>query len=118
MDFNDLVARRSVVSFTTRYVSKYNIRSGVNYGIIPAFGTVDMSASYQVRPEVRLLLQAQNLYACYGGVSAPPATGVSSAVSATYTKGQKCGFGVKHQEMINMPAIGPTIIAGVRLDRR
>jgi iron complex outermembrane receptor protein len=118
MDFTDLVARRSVVSFTTRYVSKYNFRSGVNYGIIPAFGTLDVSASYQVRPELRLLLQAQNLYACYGGASIPPATGVSSAVSATYLKGQKCGFGVKHQEMINMPAIGPTIIAGVRLDRR
>jgi iron complex outermembrane receptor protein len=118
MDFTDLVARRSIVSFTTRYVGKYSFRSGINYGMIPAFGTFDMSASYQVRPDVRLLLQAQNLYACYGGVSTPPATGVSSAVSATYTPGKECGFGVKHQEMINMPAIGPTIIAGVRLHRR
>jgi len=118
MDFTDLLARHSVVSFTTRYVSKYSFRSGINYGIIPAFGTFDINAQYQVRPQVRLLLQAQNLYACSGGSSTPPAAGVSSATSATYTKDRQCGFGIKHQEMINMPAIGTTIIAGVRLDRR
>jgi iron complex outermembrane receptor protein len=118
MDFTDLVASRSNISFTTRYVSKYDFRSGINYGTIPAFGTFDLGASYQVRQDVRLLLQAQNLFACYGGVLTPPAIGVSSAASATYVKDKKCGFGVKHQEMINMPSLGPTIIAGVRLDRR
>jgi outer membrane receptor for ferrienterochelin and colicins len=118
MDFTDLVARHSTVAFTTRYVSKYNFRSGINYGLIPAFGTFDLSASYQLRRGTRLMLQAQNLYACVGGTSTPPAAGVSSAASASYAKGKKCGFGQRHQEMINMPAMGPTILAGLRWDRQ
>jgi hypothetical protein len=45
-----------------------------------------------------------------------PAAGVSSATAATYTKEQKCGFGQRHQEMINMPDIGPIVLAGFRWD--
>lgn len=118
MDFTNLVARNSVASFTTRYVSKYSFRSGVNYGLIPAFGTFDIGASYQIRRDASLLLQAQNLYACVGGTTTPPAAGVSSANPAIYAKEQKCGFGQRHQEMINMPKIGPTILAGLRWERQ
>jgi hypothetical protein len=45
-----------------------------------------------------------------------PAAGVSSASAAAYTKSQKCGFGQRHQEMINMPEIGAIVLAGVRWD--
>ena len=65
-----------------------------------------------------MMLQATNLYACVGGTTTPPATGVSSASAATYAAGRKCGFGQKHQEILNMPALGPTILAGLRWDVR
>src|SRR5581483_6383175 len=115
MDFARVPAVRDLSSgFTLRYVSKYSFRSGINYGMVPAFGTFDVNASYRVRADARILLQATNLFACTGGSSTMPAAGVSSATAATYTKEQKCGFGQRHQEMINMPEIGAIVLAGVR----
>ena len=119
MDFARIPAVRGLTAgFTTRYVSKYSFRSGINYGVVPAFGTVDLSASYRIRSDARILLQASNLYACSGGSSVMPTTGVSSAAPATYTKQRSCGFGQRHQEMINMPDIGAIVLAGVRWDVR
>jgi len=117
MDFARVAGLRNLTSgFTARYVSKYSFRSGINYGMVPAFGTFDLNASYRVRSDARILLQASNLFACTGGTSTMPAAGVSSATVATYTKSQKCGFGQRHQEMINMPEIGAIVLAGVRWD--
>ena len=119
MDFARVAGRRDLTSgFTARYVSKYSFRSGINFGVVPAFGTFDLNASYRVRNDARLILQASNLYACTGGATAMPATGVSSAAAATYTKSQKCGFGQRHQEMINMPQIGAIVLAGFRWEVR
>jgi hypothetical protein len=117
MDFARLPGVRGLTSgFTARFVSRYSFRSGINYGVVPAFGTFDINASYQVRSDARLLLQATNLYACTGGATVMPAAGVSSAAAATYVRQQKCGFGQRHQEMINMPEIGAIVLAGVRWD--
>ena len=118
MDFTNLGLRNSAFGFTTRYVGKYSFRSGVNFGVVPAFGTFDITGSYRVRSDARIMLQATNLYACVGGTSTSPVTGVASGSMATYVEGRKCGFGQRHQEMINMPAIGPTILAGIRWDRQ
>jgi len=112
--------------FSMRYVNRYTFTSGVNRGIIPSFGTLDFSASYLVRTGTRVTLQAQNLFGCVGGTSTPPAAGISSSAStnpattgnATYTVKQSCGFGHTHQEMLNMPAIGPLVFLGVRWDGR
>jgi outer membrane receptor protein involved in Fe transport len=107
--------------FSMRYVNRYTFTSGVNRGIIPSFGTLDFSASYLVRSGTRITLQAQNLFGCVGGTSTPPAAGISSSATtgnATYTVKQSCGFGQTHQEMLNMPAIGPLVFLGVRWDGR
>ena len=112
--------------FSMRYVNRYTFTSGVNRGIIPSFGTLDFSASYLVRTGTRLTLQAQNLFGCVGGTSTPPLNGISSSTTtapattgnATYTVKQSCGFGQTHQEMLNMPAIGPLVFVGVRWDGR
>ena len=116
MDFTNVV-QNVVAGFTTRYVSKYDFRSGVNYGLVPAFGTLDLSASYRLpNRNARLLFQAQNLFSCVGGTTTPPALGIGSANQATYTEGRECGFGKQHQEMINAPKLGPIVLLGVRVD--
>jgi iron complex outermembrane receptor protein len=116
MDVMNLVERLGA-SFTTRYVSKYDFRSGVNYGLIPAFGTLDISANYRLRDSnTRILFQAQNLFSCVGGTTTPPVLGIGSANPAVYAAGRECGFGKQHQEMINAPKLGPIVLLGFRVD--
>jgi outer membrane receptor for ferrienterochelin and colicins len=116
MEFTSLIERLAG-GFTMRYVSKYDFRSGVNYGLIPAFGTLDLSANYRLRTSnTRLLFQAQNIFSCVGGTTTPPVLGIASANKATYAAGRECGFGKKHQEMINAPRLGPIVLLGVRVD--
>jgi iron complex outermembrane receptor protein len=116
MDFTNVIPN-FVTGFTTRYVSKYDFRSGVNYGTIPAFGTFDLAASYQIpNRNMRVLFQAQNVFSCVGGTTAPPALGIGSANQAIYTAGKECGFGKTHQEMINAPKLGPIVLLGLRVD--
>ncbi len=117
MDFTNIV-QGLVAGFTTRYVSKYDFRSGVNYGLIPAFGTLDISAAYTLSNSAKVIFQAQNILSCVGGTSTPPALGIGSANQATYTAGQSCGFGSTHQEMINAPLVGPIVLIGLRWDGR
>ena len=114
MDFNNVV-QNMIAGFTTRYVSKYDFRSGVNYGLIPAFGTLDITAGYALpNTGAKLLFQAQNIFSCVGGTTKAPLLGISSANKAVYTEGRECGFGKKHQEMINAPQLGPIVLVGVR----
>jgi outer membrane receptor for ferrienterochelin and colicins len=116
MDFTNVI-ENVVAGFTTRFVSKYDFRSGVNYGLIPAFGTLDLSANYRLRSSnTRLLFQAQNIFSCVGGTTTPPALGIGSANQAIYTQGRECGFGKQHQEMINAPKLGPIVLVGLRVD--
>jgi outer membrane receptor for ferrienterochelin and colicins len=118
MDFANIMPSTNA-GFSMRYVNRYSFLSGVNVGIVPSFGTLDFSASYQIpKTNTRITLQAQNVFACTGGTSTPPATGIASGVKATYTVKQSCGFGQTHQEMLNMPAIGPLVFLGVRWDGR
>ncbi len=118
MEFNNVVDRL-IAGFTARYVSKYDFRSGVNYGLIPAFGTVDLSGGYTLpKSGARLMFQAQNLFSCVGGTTTPPALGIGSANQAVYTAKRECGFGKKHQEMINAPLLGPIVLVGLRLEGR
>jgi iron complex outermembrane receptor protein len=116
MDFTNVV-EHLVAGLTTRYVSKYSFRSGVNYGLVPAFGTLDLSASYRIpNRSAKILFQAQNIFSCVGGRTDPPPLGISSANPAIYTEGRECGFGKQHQEMINAPKLGPIVLLGVRID--
>ncbi len=116
MDFTNVV-QNVVAGFTTRYVAKYNFRSGVNYGLVPAFGTLDLSASYRIpNRDAKILFQAQNIFSCVGGTTTPPALGIGSANQATYAAGRECGFGKQHQEMINAPKLGPIVLLGLRVD--
>jgi iron complex outermembrane receptor protein len=126
MDFTE-IARHTNGAFTIRYVNGYDFRSGVNWGLIPGFGTLDLSANYKIPSSgARITLQVQNLFACVSGTSTPPAIGINSGATppaapvgkATYSSGQKCGFGQSHSEMINMPQIGTMAFLGVRWDGR
>jgi outer membrane receptor for ferrienterochelin and colicins len=118
MEFNNVIDRL-MAQFTARYVSKYDFRSGVNYGLIPAFGTLDISGGYKLPTTgARLMLQAQNIFSCVGGTTTPPAVGIGSANQAVYTAKRECGFGKKHQEMINAPLLGPIVLVGLRLEGR
>lgn len=114
MDFTNVV-ENMIAGFTTRYVSKYDFRSGVNYGLIPAFGTLDITAGYTLpNTGAKILFQAQNIFSCVGGTTTAPALGLGSANKAVYAEGRECGFGKKHQEMINAPVLGPIVLMGVR----
>ena len=116
MDFTNVI-QSVVAGFTTRYVSKYDFRSGVNYGLVPAFGTLDLSASYRLpNRNAKILFQAQNIFSCVGGTTTPPDLGIGSANQAIYTAGRECGFGKQHQEMINAPKLGPIVLLGLRVD--
>lgn len=117
MDFTNVV-ENLVAGFTTRYVSKYDFRSGVNHGLLPAFGTLDLSANYRLAnySRAQLLFQARNIFSCVGGTTTPPALGIAAANKATYTAGRECGFGKQHQEMINAPKLGPIVLVGLRLE--
>jgi hypothetical protein len=65
-----------------------------------------------------MIFQAQNLFSCVGGTTTPPALGVGSANQAIYTAGRSCGFGQKHQEMINGAVLGPIVLVGLRWEGR
>jgi outer membrane receptor for ferrienterochelin and colicins len=118
MDFTNVV-EHLVAGFTMRYVGKYDFRSGVNYGLLPAFGTLDLSANYAVPGSgAKIVFQAQNIFSCVGGTTTPPALGIGSANQAVYTAGRSCKFGQEHQEMINAPKLGPIVLMGIRWDGR
>lgn len=101
-----------------RYVNEYFFRSGVNVGRLPGFKTVDVNFGYDLPWEhTKLMIRMQNLFTCTTGTTTPPARGIAGANTATFTKDSKCGFGRTHQEMLNMPLIGPMVFAGVRYGR-
>ena len=118
MEFSEL-AKNTNGAFTIRYVNGYDFRSGVNFGHIPGFSTFDLSASYKIPDSgARITLQAQNIFSCVSGTSTPPTGGIASGATAVYTKGQTCGFGQSHSEMINTPQIGTMVFVGIRWDGR
>jgi hypothetical protein len=92
---------------TFRYVNGYRFNSGINKGHIPTFNTLDVNVGYRI-PQFhsQVNLAVANLFNCHANDRALPDEGAS------------CGFGVKHTEMINMPAIGTMVFLGVRVDTK
>ena len=117
IDFANVLPN-TTAGFSMRYVNRYSFMSGVNRGIIPSFGTLDFSASYLVRTGTAdhpagsesVRMRRRNVHAA--------GRRHRLDLDATYTVKQSCGFGQTHQEMLNMPAIGPLVFLGVRWDGR
>jgi len=118
LELTDIFSHLGAVA-TARYAQGYPFRSGVVWGHTPSFGVFDLSANYRFPGQnTTLMLQAQNIFSCLGGVSTPPVTGLSSSATATYAPGRECGFGLRHRELIDMPAIGTMVFVGVRREWR
>jgi outer membrane receptor for ferrienterochelin and colicins len=117
VEFTDL--RNGVqASLRARYVEGYDFRSGADWGRIPTFYTLGASASYRVGGNTSLMLQAENIASCVNGMSTPPAAGISASAQATHIANQTCGFGLRHHEILNMPAVGTTVFVGLRREWR
>ena len=104
---------------TWRQVGRYYFRSGVNSGVIPTFGTADVTVSYKLSaPGNPLLnLSVSNLFSCTAEqVRYFTPTG-GQPNSGYMTAGSGCGFNRSHIEMVNMPAIGTMTFLGLRLQR-
>jgi iron complex outermembrane receptor protein len=110
---------------TYRNVNKYYFRSGVNSGVIPSFGTVDLTLSSRV-PGVQsalLNLSVSNLYSCTSenqSYMTPEALAGRPAPAPNrilVNKNRRCGFDRKHIEMVNMPFIGTMAFLGLRVQR-
>ena len=101
-----------------RTVIEYEFRSGVNVGRLPGFSTVDVNFGYDLPWEnTRFMIRMQNLFTCTSGTTTPHALGIAGTNPATFKSDRKCGLGRQHQEMLNMPLIGPMVFAGVRYGR-
>jgi hypothetical protein len=116
VEFN-AVPNRASQAISVRYVNGYDFHGGVHYGHIPSFASLDLGASYRlVRSRTTLVVQAQNLFTCVAGTVTPPASGISPTAKATYVADRRCGFGQRHHELLNMPAVGAMVFLGVRWD--
>ncbi|HEV2147489.1 MAG TPA: TonB-dependent receptor [Longimicrobiaceae bacterium] len=102
---------------TVRHVQEYYFRSGINAGMIPGFTTLDARLGWRFPryDNVLVNLGVNNLFSCGGDFT-------YDAKDALRTKPidetRKCGFGVKHQEMINMPHIGTMVFLGLQYQTR
>ena len=104
-------------SFTVRHVGSYDFISGVNVGRIPTFTTGDLNFGYALPAlGAQLNLSLQNLFSCTGGTSTPNVY-ISAGRRALYSDNGECGFGKKHIEMLNAPALGTMAFFGIRWER-
>jgi outer membrane receptor for ferrienterochelin and colicins len=102
-----------------RHVTDYHFQSGINTGVIPAFTTTDLTVGYRIRPmNTTMTLGVNNLLGCSQRLDAE---GIGYRYAPTdarrlspINKDRHCGFNVRHQEMINMPAIGTMVFLGAR----
>jgi iron complex outermembrane receptor protein len=103
---------------TFRDVNAYYFRSGVNTGVIPTFGTFDLTLSAKIpRLQNTLInLNVSNLYTC-AATDVTYKTGTVPANSSIATENRSCAFGKRHREMINMPDIGTMAFLGLRVSR-
>lgn len=99
-----------------RFVKDYQFNSGVHAGRIPGLATLDLNVGRKFTRNAMVTLSLQNLFACTSGTTTPPAF-LNAALPASYGRGWGCGFGRKHIELLNMPAIGSMAFFGVRFDR-
>jgi len=102
--------------FTARHVTGYYFRSGINNNWVPTFNTLDLNFSYAL-PAWRSSINAQvvNAYSCVATYTTTPvaATGVLTKTGSE----SSCGFDERHQEMVNMPALGTMFFLGIRYTR-
>ncbi|HYR06550.1 MAG TPA: TonB-dependent receptor [Longimicrobium sp.] len=102
--------------FSVRHVDEYYFRSGANRGFVPGFTTLDANLGYRVdRFNTQVTLGVSNLFAC-GGRFTYADTDV--LFQNPTNEDRSCGFGEKHQEMINMPEIGTMVFLGLRYSTR
>jgi outer membrane receptor for ferrienterochelin and colicins len=99
---------------TLRHVTSHYFRSGINFGVIPTFSTLDLGAGYRLpRFNTSINVGVNNLFSCSQQQDTPLA--YSDPLRTTPTnKERQCGFNMKHTEMINMPAIGTMVFVGAR----
>lgn len=99
-----------------RHTNGYYFRSGINMGVIPTFTTTDLSLGYTI-PSLNstVNLGISNLYTCSQDDELPYTYAATDPLKKSPTnKEGSCGFGLKHQEMINMPSIGTMMFLGIR----
>ncbi|HEV2735630.1 MAG TPA: TonB-dependent receptor [Longimicrobiaceae bacterium] len=114
-DFTDLHDFSGGAS--VRHVQEYYFRSGINAGRIPGFTTLDARIGWRFPKfdNVLVNLGVNNLFSCGGEFTYDP----KDALRASPTdESRECGFGVKHQEMINMPQIGTMVFLGLQYQTR
>ncbi|HEV2121416.1 MAG TPA: TonB-dependent receptor, partial [Chloroflexota bacterium] len=101
---------------TARHVNSYYFRSGINMGVIPTFSTLDLNAGYRLpRWNTSFNVGVSNLFTCSQKDDAAFTYAPTDPLRRSPTnKERECGFGVKHHEMINMPAIGTMVFVGAR----
>ena len=117
MTFAEFMSKHLGASWVARYVRGYNFLSGVNNGFIPSFAAGDISFGYKIpNMSARINLSVQNLVACRSGTTAPNGW-IASGRAEVFTHDRKCGFGVKHVEMLNSPELGTMAFLSVRFDR-
>jgi len=117
IELADIAGSPLQASLDGRHVTGYNFRSGVNFGQVPTFTTFDLSLGYKLPIEgTRLNASLQNFFTCRGGRTAADGY-IASGRQAVYHRGEACGFGKSHSEMVNMPPIGGFFTVGVRWDR-
>jgi len=113
IDWNEL-PQNSWGSIVTRSVKGFNFRSGaINTGRIAGFTTFDLNLGYRLPMVQGMQIKAsvQNLFTCSTGRYTLPA---NVAPPGVFEAKQKCGFGEKHAELINMPEVGTMVFVGLR----
>ncbi len=100
--------------FTARHVTGYVFRSGINIGWVPTFNTVDFNFNYAL-PKLGAAINAsvQNAFSCVNKYT----LGTGAQALQIQTSERSCGFDERHQEMVNMPALGTMFFLGVRYNR-
>lgn len=100
--------------FTARHTTGYLFRSGINVGWIPTFNTVDFNLNYSL-PKIGATINASvvNAFTCVSEYT----LGTGAQALEIQKSERKCGFDERHQEMVNMPAIGTMFFLGVRYNR-
>ena len=116
-DASRFLVPRLSAGLTVREVDGYTFISGVNNGRVPTFNTLDVRLGYDL-PELnaRLNLSVVNLFTCRKGESTPQGW-IATGRGAIYTANTECGFGTKHIEMLNTPAVGTMVFLGIRYQR-
>jgi iron complex outermembrane receptor protein len=99
---------------SVRGVTGYEYRSGsINTGRIAGFSTADVGVSRELgTPNLQVRASIQNFASCSGGRYELP---ITVAPPGVFVGERHCGFGITHQELINMPAIGPMMFLTLRI---